>query len=316
MLAVMPAFPPALLPLALIGAAPEALPPDALAILLGSVADRMTVPVRVAGAGPYPFIIDTGSERTVIARQLARALRLPAGRGAKVIAMSGTARVATVTVPSIQLSSIPAIGAIEAPALDAANLGGLGLLGIDTLQGHKVSIDFDAGVMTVSRSDPRARRERREPGEIVVRARSQTGQLIVTDADVEGRRVRVVLDTGSALTIGNTPLQRLMRRDSRALRPLELISVIGEPVQTRYGTASRLRLGGVAFTGVPIAFADVPPFDQFGLSKRPAMLLGMDALKFFRRVDIDFANREIRFLLPRGAQTAACRTRLNDRCAD
>ncbi len=33
----------------------------------------------------------------------------------------------------------------------------------------------------------------------------------------------------------------------------------------------------------------------------PAIMLGMDVLKLFARVQIDFANRELRLLLPRGA---------------
>ena len=52
---------------------------------------------------------------------------------------------------------------------------------------------------------------------------------------------------------------------------------------------------------VPVAFADAVPFKRFGLDDKPALLLGMDALKLFRRVSIDFANREIRFQLPRSA---------------
>ena len=46
-------------------------------------ADRMTVPVSVAGQGPYQFLVDTGSERTVISRELAKHLRLSSGRSAK-----------------------------------------------------------------------------------------------------------------------------------------------------------------------------------------------------------------------------------------
>ena len=35
------------------------------------------------------------------------------------------------------------------------------------------------------------------------------------------------------------------------------------------------------------------------------MFLGMDALKFFRRVQIDFPNREVRFQMPRKEHIAA-----------
>ena len=53
---------------------------------------------------------------------------------------------------------------------------------------------------------------------------------------------------------------------------------------------------------MPVAFADVAPFERFGLTKRPALLLGMDALRIFRRVDIDFPNRQVRFLMPEGTR--------------
>jgi hypothetical protein len=49
---------------------------------------------------------------------------------------------------------------------------------------------------------------------------------------------------------------------------------------------------------LPIAFADVQPFRQLGLDDRPAVLLGMDALRLFDRVSFDFARREVRFLVP------------------
>ena len=52
---------------------------------------------------------------------------------------------------------------------------------------------------------------------------------------------------------------------------------------------------------MPIAFADALPFKRFGLTDTPALMLGMDTLKLFRRVQIDFANREIRLTLPKNA---------------
>ena len=39
----------------------------------------MTVPVEIGGAGPYRFVVDTGAERTVISRELARELELEPG---------------------------------------------------------------------------------------------------------------------------------------------------------------------------------------------------------------------------------------------
>jgi hypothetical protein len=49
---------------------------------------------------------------------------------------------------------------------------------------------------------------------------------------------------------------------------------------------------------MPIAFADVAPFRKLDLLNRPALLLGMDAMKLFDRVSVDFANRRVRLLAP------------------
>jgi hypothetical protein len=61
-----------------------------------------------------------------------------------------------------------------------------------------------------------------------------------------------------------------------------------------------MRVGGIVMQNVQIAFTDAPPFDLFGLSDRPALLLGTDLLKNFRRVSLDFRNRKVRFVLRRG----------------
>src|SRR3546814_13364646 len=48
-------------------------------LLLGDAQARMTVPVSIGTTGPYNFIVDTGSERSVVSRELAGQLNLAAG---------------------------------------------------------------------------------------------------------------------------------------------------------------------------------------------------------------------------------------------
>ena len=47
-----------------------------------------------------------------------------------------------------------------------------------------------------------------------------------------------------------------------------------------------------------IAFANAHPFKLFDLAGRPSMLLGMEGLRSFDRISVDFASRKIKFLLP------------------
>lgn len=261
---------------------------------------RMTVPVEIAGAGPYRFIVDTGAQRTVISRQLAGTLGLPAGRNVRLTAMSGTSEVGTVMIPKLSVSTLGA-ERIEAPALDAQHLGAAGLVGIDSLQGHALAIDFDTQTMAVVPS--KSRRSDRSIAtagdqEIVIRAKSLFGQLIVTNAYVGNTRIRVILDTGTPVSVANSALRKRLIRGS-ALKPLVMMSVLGGIVEANYAIAPTIKLGDATIESLAVAFADAPPFRAFGVEDKPALLLGMDALKLFRRVHIDFANRELRLAIPR-----------------
>lgn len=300
--------------LAILAAAPMPQPVDApaadplpaatprIVVAFGDEGTRMTVPVVIADAGPYRFVVDTGAERTVISRQLAQTLGLSAGRDVRVTAMADAVTVGTFRIPSIMVTKARAIGGkgIEAPALEEFNLGAPGMLGIDALQHHALSIDFDKREMTVTPSS-RRRAADSTPDEIVVRAKSLFGQLVVTDASYAGARVKVVIDTGSAVTMGNPALRAKVERRKATLQPISLMSVTGTYLNADYTQVRRVTLGAIELADVPVAFADALPFKRFGLADKPALLLGMDTLKLFRRVSIDFANREIRFLMPRGA---------------
>ena len=248
----------------------------------------MTVPVTIAGAGPFPFVVDTGAQRTVIARELAATLGLAPGRTVRVTGMTGSDSIGTVIIPSLKVSVIGS-KAIE-------------------LQDHAVGIDFDTKTMTVTPLRKRRNSERAAPDEIVIRARSLFGQLVVTDAYCNGIRIRVILDTGTSVSMANGALRRKVTRkglgSAGASQPVSLTGVTGETVVADYTTIDRVTIGSLTLGDLPVAFTavDAPPFRLFGLAERPAMLLGMDVLQLFRRVDIDFANREVRLTLPRATR--------------
>ena len=160
--------------------------------------DRMTVPVSIGGHGPYRFIVDTGAERTVIARELASALQLGAGRQARVHSMTEVSNIQTVVIPALEVAGKRVRG-IHAPALARYNLGAEGMLGVDSLKSQRVSFDFRKQEMTVVPS--RRVEEKWTKDAIVVSARSRFGHLVLVDASVDGQKVWVVVDTGSEVTI-------------------------------------------------------------------------------------------------------------------
>ncbi|HEY6917595.1 MAG TPA: retroviral-like aspartic protease family protein [Allosphingosinicella sp.] len=272
--------------------------PEEFDVELGRLAERMTVPVEVAGSGPYHFVVDTGAERTVISRALADQLKLQPGRPVTMHSMGGVDRVDTVRIPHLELNA-KSVSDIDAPALNEAYLGAKGMLGVDTLQSQRVTFDFEKKTMSIAPSRE-ARRRTGSGNDIIVTARSRFGRLVLVDASLDGQKVWVIVDTGSDATIGNSVLRRKLEKKHRLGQtfPVELISVMGERVAADQAVARELELGGVTMTGMPVAFADVPPFAKLDLEDKPALLLGMDALRTFSRVSVDFAERRVRFLLP------------------
>lgn len=261
---------------------------------------RMTVPIRIDGSGPHPFVVDTGAERTVISNELARKLGLGPGRPVRMHSMTGVNQVATAIIPHLQMSR-KSMSGIHAPLLRETFIGASGILGTDTLASQRVEFDFSRQTMAIAPS--RMTRRREEPGTIVVTARSRFGRLILVDADLEGEKVIVVLDTGSDITIGNEALRRRLadKGKLKPTRPIPLISVTGGTFSADYTQIDRMRLGNVTISQMPIGFAEVHPFKQLDLSDRPAMLLGMDALELFARVSIDFPGKRVSFLLANGS---------------
>ena len=258
---------------------------------------RMTVPVSIGSSGPFRFMVDTGAERTLIAQELAGRLSLKPGTVTRVHSMSEVSDVATVVIPRLQVSA-RALKNIHAPAFSRFNLGAEGVLGVDSLRSQRVLFDFAARTMSISPS--RIADELADPNTVVVTARNRFGRLIVADAKADGQKLWVVIDTGSEVTVGNEALRSSLARKGRlkATTPIHLLSVTGGKIVAGYTQIGGATIGGIRLRNMPVAFADVHPFQKLGLSDQPAILLGMDVLGHFDQVAIDFANRDVSFVLP------------------
>ena len=260
-------------------------------------AHRMTVPVSVSGMGPYEFLVDTGSERTVISRELAKRLQLTSGRAATLHSVMGANDVATVHIPHLKVSS-NVISVIDAPALSASNIGADGMLGVDSLRSQRVMFDFKSKTMSITPSTHPI--EQVDGDVIVVRARTRNGRLIFTQAKIAGRKVSVIVDTGSEVTIANMAMQNMLTKRGHALLDDNVMieSVTGEQMSARVARVPEVELGGVKLNDLSVAFADAHIFRQLKLDRKPALLLGMNAMKAFDRISIDFAAKKVRFVLP------------------
>jgi predicted aspartyl protease len=268
-------------------------PPTSIAAV-GDLYRRMTAPIRVNGAGPFAFVVDTGSNQTVIARELADHLSLPIGPLAPVNGVAGV-RLAPTTAARLDVGGRRRSGAALS-ILPEGDIGGAGLLGLDGLEGQAVTLDFRGRALRI---EP-GRRLRFDPDAIIVRARRRDGQLTLVDADLAGLRLTAFLDSGAQSTIGNMALRALAR--ARAPKAswwrAPILSATGQSIDAEIADLPRLRVGGLRVPNWPVAFADLHTFRMWNLIDRPAILLGVDVLSRFEYVCLDFVRDEVRFRLP------------------
>jgi len=259
--------------------------------------ERMTVPVTIKGEGPFRFMIDTGAQATVLSITLADQLALTERRPAILVGMASRERVETAEVPEFEIGK-RTLTILTAPLVERGNIGGAdGILGLDSLQGQRVLLDFVNQEISVADADEVGRGNGYE---IVVKARSKLGQLIITDARVNGIATAVIVDTGAQGSIGNPALLERLR--GRELGTTEMTDINGQQLSGTVREGRMLELGDIQLRNFPIVFADSPPFHALGLADKPALVLGMTELRNFRRVAIDFEKRRVLFDLPRGVR--------------
>ncbi|GLV28915.1 hypothetical protein TomTYG75_14360 [Sphingobium sp. TomTYG75] len=269
--------------------------PPAVVRTLSTSDDRVSIPIHIDGRGPWNFIVDTGSQRTVISRDLADRLSLPARRHVTIVSMAGRQETRTVAVPRLGYGA-ETVDDIEAPVLEGDHLGAAGLLGLDSLHAKRLLLNFRTGRMEIGASRP----SWRDPNAIIVEARRRKGQLILLHSDANGLKVNIILDTGTHLSVGNLALRDKLIRKKRApaMSEISLMSVTGETLTGQLGRIGRIRMGPIVLTDLPVMFADAQPFSELGLKDKPTLLLGIQALRMFDRVAIDFGRGKVDFLMP------------------
>jgi predicted aspartyl protease len=258
--------------------------------------DHLLAPVTVNGQGPFHFLLDTGANTSCVSQRLIDRLELPSGPPTRVHTVVG-ARMR----PSVLLDTLR-VGArdrrrVRTPTLPIQGAEVDGVLGVDWLKGQRLSLDFRKNVIEIAKSQTDSSSE----GVVVVAARRRLGQLTIVDADLGGERISAMIDSGAHISMCNEPLRRMVlgqQRNRGGLRPTETIrmeTLAGEPFQGELFYLPFLRLGGLHLGNVPVAFADMHIFDIWGLRDQPALVLGLDLLKQFGGVALDFGRSRVRF---------------------
>jgi len=261
-------------------------------------ASHLMVDVHINGNGPYHFVVDTGADRTILASEVAVELGL--SRGEKVM-LKGVVRAVLTETVSIRTMTFGSITKrhLTVPTLSRSLLDADGYLGLDFLDRHRVTFDFQNHLLQVS--EPRARFSANwvRENEARIRVSGSSGHLQALDCVVDGIPATSFIDSGAEVSAANEPLLAALARRNPAFREtgsIRLIDITGGEILGKVAVVNKIRLSeALTFTDCPLVIADFLVFDAWGLRQRPALLIGMNLLRQFGKVSIDYGLQEFRF---------------------
>jgi predicted aspartyl protease len=258
---------------------------------------RIIAAVTINGQGPFRFMLDTGASSTVLAASTPEKLGLlpHPETPISVVGISGSAIVASVHVDSLDSGDMH-FHNLELPVLTGPVLDGIdGIIGMDGFTGMKVCADFVKDRFTISES----RGRRASIGHSVIPLEVVSDHLLMADGSVGSVRVKEIIDTGSAHTLGNPALlAALLHGHSGGPMPLET-AVVDATQAAQQGKISRLpeiHLGIAIVDNLPVTFGDFHVFKAWGLEGQPALLVGMDVLGSLDELTIDYRRNELQVI--------------------
>jgi Aspartyl protease len=287
--------------------------PSVLAVRIVHIdtGDVVLVKACIDGAGPFPFVIDSGSSFSVIDTQLARRFHLHqvgAPQEAAGIACSAT------VVPE-QLSSWSMGGLVLRPqAVFSASLPNLepnqplaGIIGSDVLSRFgSIRIDYQKQTVSLGAAEsdsPTANgvvrgptstptpaqfmKDIRAEAELTIVAR-QGGVVAYAPIKFDGPITQLfVVDTGAAVSNISSLLARSLHL-ANAHRSVEFSAAFGCPVKLKEVKSGRWAIGSTSLPPQLLAMLPHPGSQSAGL-------LGSDVLSHFGAVVIDYRDARILF---------------------
>jgi Aspartyl protease len=253
--------------------------------------ERFHAPVRINGQGPFGLVVNTGANVSAITQRVAQSLgctldgpssMLVHGVADSVPVQSIRVNAVSVGKTVMSVSSLPVI----ADPLGCAD-GFLALLGFVNEQ---VLIDFQRNKLGLLRA---AQASASATGVVTLPLDLSHRQLPVVKTRVHRVAVNTVIDTGSPSTCGNAALYDLLKTIGRSFH--RSAASRSHSLDTRIAVP-RFELGSLRIIGARITFDHTQLFGHINLLAEPAMVLGMDVLRQFGGLQIDYRKPTVQFL--------------------
>jgi len=251
---------------------------------------RIWAPVKINGKGPFRLVLDTSANSSAIIPSVADRLGIPpqSSNKVKLIGVTGSAVVETVTVNSIEVGELDFGGGMLPVVADVFG-GAEGVLGPKSFADKRIYIDFHKDLIQISKSSGKALEE----GFTRVPVSLDRHQLLSFEIRVGGVKTKAILSTGGQRTIGNASLRDALLKKAQEGKEENIVGVTLDVAQGQSIAVPPITVGNISFRNVHITFAEPYIFEQWKLTREPAMLIGMDIIGSLDSFVIDYRMKEV-----------------------
>jgi predicted aspartyl protease len=250
---------------------------------------RIWAPVTINGKGPFRLVLDTSANSSAIITSVADRLGIPQQASkVKLIGVTGSAVVETINVDSMEVGDID-LGGGRLPVVADVFGGAEGVLGPKAFADKRIFVDFHRDLIRIAKSNGRPE----EQGFTRVPVSLDRHQLLTFELKVGGVKTKAILSTGGQRTIGNDSLREALLKRAREGKTEEIVGVTLDVTQGQSIAVPPITIGNVSFRNVHITFAEPFIFQQWKLTREPAMMVGMDILGSLDTLVIDYKMKEL-----------------------
>jgi len=265
--------------------------------------DRLTTKIFINGQGPFDFLLDTASSRTIIYDHVRAQLGLTAisNEPLSVYGITGAVSAVPVRLAELRLSDETlhglTIAALPEPASKEAEPDGI--LGLDVLQRYFVVIDRPARRLRLFARAAGAPEPYRSWPHVALQPERLPRfpfDFWYFQAQFDGAGAHTLFDLGAGITIMNWETANRLGMRQRAFAhtqtPDEVQDVLGRRAPVIALGSLSIEIGDRVWHDRTAIIADAPVFDMLNLADRPAAMIGPGLLKS-ESLAIDFENRRL-----------------------
>lgn len=233
-----------------------------------------TVQVEIGDTGAHTFILDTGASHTAIAQEAAEALGFVSHweNIDNVQALTERFDAERFAVEDLEVIGLPPVDLLTVviPETPEEQNTVAGLIGADAFPDRQFSIDFTDAELIIHDDIALHPDGVYDPVRRLLFATAVLGR--------GSEPINVLIDSGSHQTLVNPAMRAYVNRHWYSVR-LNVSGVSGRIVREVESVAMRgMQIGGVCFSRVDGALADLDVFHGMGWTGQPSIILGLDVL--------------------------------------